>query len=146
MTLSVLIGQDEVVKKWVSERVGGINFGLSVAMGFVENDNIVIGVVYNNYFRSVLDTPISIEISLASDGTKRCNRAVLKTIFAYPFIQLGVKRVQATCSESNADLRKFLEHAGFKFESIAREAWRFGGNSAVYSMLKHECKWIKNVI
>lgn len=147
MTLSLLIGHDEIIKAWVSERVGNLNFALSTAFGVLDsNHNIVIGVVYNNFFKSPAGAPISIEINLVSDGTKRCNRSILHQIFAYPFIQLGVKRVQATCSEQNTQVRRFLEHAGFQHESIAREAWTFGGNSAVYSMLKHECKWINNVL
>lgn len=81
-------------------------------------------------------------MSIASISPYWCTRKNLYVLFAYPFIQLSVKRVQATCSVDNITAHQFLKRLGFQKEGIAREAWRDGGDAVVFSLLKPECKWI----
>ncbi len=142
MTISLLLGRDDEIKQWASEKLGNINFDLSVAIGIVDDNNLIAAVVYHDYKVSPYGEPILIEMSIVSISTKWCSRSILQQIFAYPFNQLRVKRVQATCSENNVSVRKFLSRLGFQFEGIGREAWHLGGNCASYSLLKNECKWL----
>lgn len=139
---SLLLGQDELVKKWVGSALRVDNFGLATAIGILKNNELICGVVYNNYYTDVNNNPLSIEMSIASVDFSWCTRYNLRTFFAYPFIQLNLKRVQATCPANNLTTRHFVERLGFKLDGIAREACIYGGDSAVYSLLKHECKWI----
>lgn len=134
---------DKSAVEWVSEHLEGVTFDPCVAMPLKDHTNTIIGgIVYNNFITSPSGESISIEMTIATADPRWCTRSNLLQAFAYPFIQLGVKRVQATCARSNKSVRNFLERLGFQFEGIGREAWHLGGDCAVYSMLKNECKWL----
>lgn len=141
--MKLLYEHHEFVAKQVSEAIGiDLTVGPYQAIGVIEDDGKLIGgVVYNNFISGPFG-PISIELSLAMVDKKWCTRNNIRALLAYPFSQLLVKRVQVTCREDDIFLRKLHARFGFTFEGIAREAHPQGGNSAVSSMLKHECKWI----
>ena len=144
--MHLLYGQDAVVAQKVSEIIG-IKFEMFAAIGVVnERDELIGGVVYNNFYRDIHGQPLSIELSLGMLDKRWCTRNNVRALLAYPFIQLSVKRVQVTCREDDVFLRKLHERFGFTFEGIAREAHPLGGNSSVSSMLKQECFWIKNAL
>lgn len=139
----LVFGQDDYVSEWVSIMLGKRNWGYKTAIGIQKNDFLIAGVVYNNQMLDCKGKPFNIEMSIASVDKSWCNRHNLGVLFRYPFIQLGVKRVQATTAKRNKSVRQFLDRLGFTLEGIGRQAWPEGGDCAVYSMLKPECKWIK---
>lgn len=140
-----LIGHSDLVALWVGKILKIKDFGKCETVGITKNDKLICGVVFNNFYKNPLtDEPISIESSIASVDKSWCTRHNLGTLFAYPFIQLNVKRLQTTCPAGNPDTRSFNERLGFQLEGIGREAYIHGGDAAVYSMLKHECKWIEH--
>lgn len=143
MKTSFLTGHSDLVAGWAGKLLKVRDFGKCEATGIIKDDKIIAAIIYNNFFLDYENKPISIEISIASVDKAWCTRHNLNALFAYPFIQLNVKRLQATCPEGNSDTRSFLKRLGFHLEGIAREANHLGGNSSVYSMLKHECKWIE---
>lgn len=145
--MSIVFGQDSHIIQWVSRELGGLYFDPSMcaAVGIAHNSNLVAGIVYNNLqMRPGTVTPYAIEMTIASVDKRWCTRHNLRILFAYPFRQLKLKRVQATCARNNKKVRMFLLRLGFRFEGITRESWPFGGDSAVYSMLEPECKWLVN--
>ena len=142
MQTSFIVGHNDLVAAWAGKILKIKDFGKCEATGIAKDGKLIAAVIYNNFYRDYDNNPISIEMSIASVDKAWCTRHNLSTLFAYPFIQLNVKRLQATCPEANSDTRSFLERLGFQLEGIAREADRFGGNSSVYSMLKHECRWL----
>ena len=143
--MKLLYGHDEYVAKEVAKAIGYVDFGPCVAIGVIEDDGKLIGgVVYHNFIVGPDGKPICIELSLAMVDKRWCTRHNISQLLAYPFSQLNVKRVQVTCHENDTFLRKLHARFGFTFEGIAREAHPLGGNSAVSSMLQHECKWIKH--
>jgi len=83
-----------------------------------------------------------IEMTVASISPRWASKGNLQAFFAYPFHQLGVRRVQAQTASENTKVRRFLERLGFQFEGIARLAHYQGGDAAFYSMLKSECRFI----
>jgi RimJ/RimL family protein N-acetyltransferase len=135
----------EAMREWASERLGGLDFSPCMCIGFKKNGYYICVVVYNNFRASPDDVPISIEISIASIDRSWCTRHNLHVIAAYPFIQLKVKRVQATVAKRNKHTRKFLVSSGFKYEGLQRQGWVFGGDATVYSLLNTECRWLQNV-
>lgn len=140
--MPLLYGHSEYVISEVSKAIG-VELGIGTGIGVIEDDGKLIGgVVYNNYQLTADGKPLSIEMSLAMVDKKWCTRNNIRALFAYPFIQLDVKRVQVTCREDDTFLRDLHKRFGFTFEGIAREAHPLGGNSAVSSLLKHECRWI----
>ena len=82
-----------------------------------------------------------IEASIAASSQRWANRSVLFGLFAYPFIQVGAKRLLVTCSEANDKAMKMNRQLGFVEEGRLRKM--FGKHDAVlFGMLKQECKWI----
>lgn len=141
--ICVAYKDDKEAVEWVSKYLSGVEFGLCVGMGLRDqNNNLIGGIIYSNEILDIKGKTISIEMTIATKTPRWCSRSNLNLAFAYPFIQLGVKRVQATCAISNHKVRNFLERLGFNLEGIGRELWLHGGDCALYSMLKHECKWI----
>jgi hypothetical protein len=119
-------------------------FDLCSAIGTVKDGNLTSVVLYSNLIESPSGVPISIEMSIASVDKSWCNRHNLRALFLYPFTQLRVGRVQATISRQNKTAREFVKRLGFKYEGMGRNAWPLGGDAAVYSLLRKECKWVQN--
>lgn len=140
----LIAGQDEVVKALVSKLTGINGFGPCATLAILEDDEFVGGALYSNYIESPDGEPVSIEVSLATLNKRWATKNNLRGLFSYPFIQLNVKRVQATTKAGADAVRSLLERLGFTFEGIGREAYPLGGDAAVYSMLRSECKWIEN--
>lgn len=132
----------EAMQLWASERLGGLKFSPSMCLGIMKDGFYIAVAVYNNFYASPAGEAVSVEMSIASIDKSWCNRHNLHVIFAYPFIQLKVKRVQATVAKNNKQARKFVQRLGGKYEGMGRKAWIFGGDAAVYSLLKHECRWL----
>ena len=135
----LVYGHDDQIAEWVSIKLGGVYFENFKAIGVIENNELIAGVVYNNYH----EKPPMIEASIASINPKWATKSNLRAFFAYPFTQLNVNRLQAGCSRKSKKNKRFLARLGFQFEGYAREAYLNGIDAAVFSMLKNECKWIK---
>lgn len=133
--------EKQLVAEWVGHMLGGMEFHGAYAIGVMDGDKIIAGVVYTNYYTDTKKRPLGIEMSIASVDKAWATRHNLKEFFAYPFTYLDVKRVTATCARKDIATRQFLTRLGFKLEGIGRKAWPKGGDCAAYSMLKHECKW-----
>jgi RimJ/RimL family protein N-acetyltransferase len=142
----LLYAQDEFVADWVCKqlRLKPYPKGLYVAIGIVIDNKLIAGVIWHNYHTDNYDKPLLIEVTLATIDKRWATRHTLKELFQYPFHQLGVKRVQATCSRKAKRVRLTLKRLGFSYEGIVREAHPNGGDAAHYSILKDECKWIRN--
>lgn len=139
----VVYGQDRSISRWVGERLGIDDFGPCTTIGIARGNEIIAGAVYGNFHKDDWGRPLSIEVTIVSIDKTWLNRHILNALFGYPFTQLHVRRVQLTTAKSNKKLRVMFERLGFKFEGVLRKAWRSGGDAVVYSMLSHECSWIK---
>lgn len=130
---------------WVCGQLDIQNPGPASAIGIMGNTQIIGGALFNNMQNDTLGKPLSIEISFVTVDKSWATKDNIRNIFFYPFVRLGVKRVQATVAKRNMPVRFFLERLDFKFEGIARSAWPKGGDAACYSLLRHECKWIGEI-
>lgn len=117
-------------------------FQKAVALGVVEKGNLCAGVVYNNYQIDKDGNPLYIEMTIYSIDKIWCNRHNLNRLFYYPFSQLQLRSVRATCSAHNEGVKMFLTRLGFKQEGLHRQAYFDGGDALSFSMLRSECKWI----
>lgn len=141
--MKLLYGCDEGVARWVSLQIMGYPSGFKdcTAIGVIDSEKIIAGVVYSGYTEGPNFKPITIEMSVASIDKRWCNRHNLRAFFAYPFIQLGLERVQTLCSANNEGVIMFNKRLGFTREGLHRKAWPLGGDAISWSMLKEECKW-----
>lgn len=128
---------------WVCGQLDIKRPGPATAIGVMGNHGIIAGAMFNNLQLDNDGKPLAVEISFVAIDKRWSTRSNIKSILSYPYIQLGVKRVQAVTAKRNMAARRFLEHIGFKFEGIGRMAWPKGGDAACYSMLRHECKWLE---
>lgn len=139
--IDIIYGLDELVAEWVSQQLPGRpELKPCVAIGFAIEDRIIAGAVFNNYRGG------SIEWSMAATDKRWMTRRTLRAIFAYPFVQVSVRRLQVTVAKRDKRTRKMVQRLGFKFEGIGRKAMSDGSDAAVYSLLRHEAqKWLPDV-
>jgi RimJ/RimL family protein N-acetyltransferase len=136
--INLVLGLDPLVAKWVQERIPGAReLTPHKAIGIADGTKLIAGVVFSNYHGYM------IEVSIAATDRRWANRRTLNVLFAYPFSQLKVRRLQVTIAKRNKYVRKFVQRLGFVYEGTGRQAWPDGGDACVYSMLRHECRWLK---
>lgn len=135
----IVYGADDTVARWVSKGVSGEEniFDNYKAIGIVIHSRLIAGIVYHNYHPKLF-----IELSIYSVDKRWCNRHNLKAIFSYPFAQLKLERVQATCSAQDKGVQMFLERIGFNREGYHPKAHWDGGDAVSYGMLKPDCRWL----
>lgn len=108
-------------------------------------DGKIIAAVTYNHFRIRPDGSfLSVEMGIFSLDKAWATRQYLHAVFAYPFIQLSMERVQTACSAENGGVVKFNQKLGFVPEGYHRRAWPLGGDSVSFGMLRDECKWVKH--
>ena len=142
ITFSGDLPQSDVLK-YVGSRVGlsEADWQPALGAGVLRDGALVGGVVYNNYH--VLPLGSWCEISVATDDPACLTRAVLRAVFRYPFVQLGVSRLQAECAATNTRCVSLLKRVGFQLEGTARRAYDGEEDSLMFSMLPEECRWVK---
>ena len=139
----LVLGHDAQVAQFVQQRVHTPwenGFGQCTAIGIIRFKKLVGGVVYNNYHPDIGD----ITVTFAFDDPRWASPAVMRSVCAYPFIQLGCNRVTAIVDRKNKRSRAFIEKAiGFKLEGCIRKG--FGKTDAmIYGLLRHECRWLED--
>lgn len=83
------------------------------------------------------------QVHLCSDGSRRwMNRAYLVACFAYPFIQLGQRRITGLVPASNESAIRLNLHFGYVIEGRLRQAMPDGSDLLVMGMLRKECRFI----
>lgn len=83
----------------------------------------------------------NIELSVYFGCVIPVTRNIIRTVFAYPFLQLGVGRVTARTRAGNLDVRKKIRRLGFKPEGRLRQYFP-DDDAMLYGMLRDECRWI----
>lgn len=116
-------GHDEAVAAWVAQRIPDCarGFGNCRAMGVLDGEKLVAGMVYHDW---VPEHGV-IEISGASTTQRWLTRPVLWQMFAYPFAGIACQMVVMRVSERNEQwngrgLPRLLEAYGFDRHTIPR--------------------------
>lgn len=136
----VLFGADELVAAFVCSRipqVGERGFGPSTALGVVKDSKLLGGVVYHQF------SGHDIQASYAFDSPRWATPGVLRTLFAYPFVQLKCVRMTALIPRKNKHAREMILRLGFKLEGVHPKAADGRQDAVSYGMLKTDCRWIK---
>ncbi len=139
----ILLGQSEWVARWVVSQIDGPE-GVRVpdrwyeAIGFLNKDQALAGgVVFYDYVGH------DIEVMAAGQGLW-LTPLNLKTIFLYPFVQLGCRRLTCHVARRNRVSRKFVTRLGFKLEGVRRAGMADGQDAMLYGMKRNDCRWIDN--
>lgn len=85
----------------------------------------------------------SAEIAVATDGSRRwLFRTFLHACCAYPFLQLGLRRLTGRVESTNEEAITLNTKLGALREGVQRH--QFGPNDAIlFGMLREECPWLK---
>ena len=106
------------------------------AMGMEIDGKLVVVTLYNHF------TTTNCNMHVVSDGSRRwCSRDFLAHAFAYPFIQLNLRRVTAMVPAKNMAALMLDLRLGFKPEGRMVEALD-DDDLVVLGMLRRDCKWI----
>lgn len=130
----------EAIADFVSSVIGeGEHFPFDeyTALGLINDDEIIAGVIYTNYAKP------NILAHIAALPNKRwLNREFLFAMFDYPFNQLGCNRITGLVAKKNKEARRFDTHLGFEYEGNMRQALP-DDDMLIYGMIKEKCKWLK---
>lgn len=132
----IVFEKDGMLRAW-AEKALKANFSDSAFLGVEKDGEIVAVIVYNNFRYP------DIQMNIASSSPKWASRQTLKSIFLYPFAQLGCKRVTAITADTNQPVRAFLCRLGFKEEGHHPDLFAEGG-AVSYGLLANDAKrWIE---
>ena len=132
--LVTLYGHTPEVSMWAASRIGTDTFGACEAVGVLRDEKPIAAVVWHAYRHPM------IEVSFAADRPDWATRGLLKELFAYPFGQLGILRINAVIDSSNEKAARLLKKLGFKLMCTLEEGGE-SGDVDLYSMHKRECKY-----
>lgn len=128
-TMEVLLFVKKYVNLLASEKMN--------AIGLKRNGEMVAGVLYERW------TPHSVWVHIAAVPGKRwMSRDYLYYCFAYPFLQVGVKKILGFVEASNMDSRRLNEHFGYVQEAAIKGCAMDGGDAIIYSMTKEQCRFL----
>jgi RimJ/RimL family protein N-acetyltransferase len=132
--LKLVIGHDEIVGRWVSEKIGTVFYQPIATIGWVDaRGDLVGGCAFHNYEIANID--------LAVATTRPVTRGVIRAICHYVFVQLGCERITIRMRRSNKRGIKSAHKLGFVFEATL-EKWFAPENGVQLKMMRSNCKWI----
>lgn len=136
MTAKLVYGDEERLLPWASERIGVRFRADAYAIGLERDGELVAVVVFDTFS----DTDACMHI--ASDGTRAwMNKSLLVAAFAYPFVQLGLRRVTGMVPAKNTEALAFDEHIGFVREGYHPHALP-DDDLVSLGMLRETCRFI----
>lgn len=131
-----LFGYDREVASWVSTRIKSTIHPPFVAIGFLRNDVLIAGAVFNDFIPGG-----NIELTFASD--EQISRPMILIVFRYVFVQLKCSRLSITTPDTNERVKDLAKRLGFKPESIRADYYGEGAHAALFRMKRRECKWLR---
>lgn len=136
MGLRIRTDKDELLE-WAAARYDDNAIDSDTHAIGVEVDGLIQAVAMYNCF-----TDISCNIHVVSDGGRRwASRTFLREAFAYPFVQVGLKRLTALVPAKNTDALTLDLRLGFQVEGRMAEATD-NDDLVVLGMLRRNCIWI----
>ncbi len=110
-------------------------------IGVMRDGKLIAGVIYHD-FKPNAGSPTIMASIAAIPGAGWANREILRGLFAYPFGELGVKRLAVVAGVYNVKSHKMNLQMGFTEEGVLRRGLDGKRDAVIYSMLPEECKWL----
>ena len=130
--MNLLCGHDASVAAWVSARIPyayGERFETSVAIGVIDGQDLIAGVVYHDWNPNYR----TMQVSMAASSARWARRGVIRALLSYPFEQAGAQKLWAMMAASNERALRFNLGIGFKREAVL--ARHFGADHAVVTRM-----------
>ena len=136
---SRVVFDSEAVAQWALSRMAyPTRWPHFQAIGLERDAGLVAAVIYENF--SLAD----VNMHIVSEGKHWLSRKYLAVCFAYPFLQLGLRRVTGLIPAKNQQSLRFAKHLGFEVEGLARNALP-DDDVVITGMLREECRFIPQV-
>ena len=103
-----------------------------VGMGYETERGLVGAVVFDSF------TPFECALHVALAGP--IPRPVVREVFRYPFVTVGLKRLSCSVAESNLMSLRLIEKWGFRREGCKRLGLG-DENELMYGLLREECRF-----
>ena len=134
---------DDAAVDYVARRLGIASGNMRPCVGasLRRDGEVVAGVVFHDY--RPLKRGATCELSGAVEPGVSLRRRWLRALFGYPFLVVGVTRLQAVTCADNRPARSLLDRLGFEFEGILVRAHDGESDAAIYSMTPEYCIWIR---
>lgn len=136
--MRIVLGQDEAVGAFASEKMGRAIIPPFTSMGIVDDAGELVGAIIYNGFNGA-----NIEISFYGPGA--LHRRFIRAAFDYPFTQLNVIRLTARTRRSNKTTCKLLPRLGFVYEATLKNYFgpSRGDDAVLFRMTRSEAaKWL----
>lgn len=138
MTTRLIYGEEDRLLPWALKRIGLSDFRRDAySIGLERDGELVAVVVYDGF------SECDCNMHIASDGTgKWMNKSLLLAAFAYPFAQLGLRRVTGLVPAKNTKALEFDKNIGFVVEGYHPNALH---DDALISlgMLRENCRFFR---
>jgi RimJ/RimL family protein N-acetyltransferase len=131
MGWNIVLGPD--VGHWVAKRAGGYFDERSKAIGLKRHDDIIAGVIYDNYNQSSIWCHFAIDAQLTP--------VYLAAIFDYPFNVANVGKIIVPVGSDNEQSTKVVKNMGFREEGRIKNG-RPGGDIVFYTLAKKDCRFL----
>lgn len=134
----IIYGETERLMAWAGPRNdAGVIAGDTQAIGLEDEDGNIRSVVYFADF-----TTSNCSMHVVSDGNGNwLTRGFLAAVFAYPFVQMKLRRVTAYIAARNHRAMRFNMWLGFNFEGRMIEAGE-DDDIFILGLLRRNCPWI----
>lgn len=129
--------QKERIGAWVANMVGqGASWGDFYAIGVVRGDDIIAGVVINNYNGANATCHIAI-----AQQTKAIV-PLFQAVCDYAFRHCGLKRLTGMVPTNEPHIIAFDKHLGFEEEFVMKDGAP-GADMQVLVMRPDNCRWLR---
>lgn len=131
----LICGQTEIIKPWVQDLIPHVDdFGPCEAIGVVENDKLIAGIVYHD-FQPKFGT---VQLSMAAINPRWAKKQNIKDLLSIPFEQFECQKIWTLTPIKNEKALKVNIHIGFTKEGVLRHQFGELGHGVVCGMLKKE--------
>lgn len=137
MSTALIYGQEDRLLPWAANVIGVDRFRRDAyCIGLERRGELAAVVVFDDF------TSSACHMSVASDGSAHwLSRSFLAAVFAYPLIQLKLRRVTSLIAQKNEASRRFCEHLGFKVEGVCPHGLP-DDDLVIMGLLAGECRYL----
>ncbi|CAB5220132.1 hypothetical protein UFOVP232_58 [uncultured Caudovirales phage] len=133
----LVLDQKERIGAWVARKVGqGGDWGGFNAFGITQGDEVIAGVVINNYNGANATCHIAIA------KHTRMIFPLFEAVCGYAFRQCGLKRLTGMVPSNEPHIIQFDKHLGFEEEFVMKDGAP-GADMHILVMWPDKCRWLR---
>ena len=133
----LVFDQKERIGAWVAQKVGqAADWGSFYAMGIVDGDDVIAGVVVNNYNGANATCHVAIE------RKSKLLISLFESVADYAFNHAKLKRLTGMVPSNEPHILNFDKHLGFEEEFVMKDGAP-GADMHVLVLWPDKCRWLR---